>query len=129
MLCRNIKEYDRFENGSTSSCDLPDYCDGQNPVCMDSYKEDMTSCDGSQGLCRKGECISHRLQCKAIWRGENTTVANPQCFEVLNQRGYPSGNCGLTNGHYKPCPIKDTSCGKLYCTGMPNFSDMKVGWK
>ena len=128
MLCRNIKEDDRFDGHSTSSCDLPDYCDGQNPVCVDSYKEDLTSCDDSQGLCRNGECISHRLQCKAIWRGETTTVANPQCFELLNKRGDSSGHCGRTNGHYEPCPTKDTSCGKLYCTGMPNFYDMKVGW-
>ena len=128
-ICRNVKEDDRFDKLSSSSCDLPDYCDGRNPICVDSYKEDLTPCDDSQGLCHQGNCMSRRLQCKAIWSGETTTRANTQCYEELNRRGDSSGHCGqTTNGQYKPCPAKDTSCGKLYCTGIPNYRDMKMGW-
>ena len=125
-VCRNTKDAD---SESDSSCDLPDLCDGQSAICANTYKEDLSMCDDAQGACRKGNCKSHRLQCKLMWGGEATTiVAHLQCFQELNQRGNASGNCGPTLVGYKACHTNDTFCGKLYCQNMGDFRFPTVGW-
>jgi len=115
--------------GSTDQfCDLEDYCDGNTTQCRNTFKENGTPCQSSgSGICFKGNCKSHSLQCKTLWGNANTD-APPVCFEAINPSGFWYGNCGKSNGVYKTCPDEDVMCGTLQCTVAKPSNYPVIGW-
>lgn len=113
---------------SMNSCDLPEYCDGQNPSCpADFFVQNGLSCpDAPEDYCYNGYCGSRNQHCQFIW-GKSGQSAASECYQ-LNQYGSAAGNCGLDqqSNSYKRCDKEDTTCGRLQCTHQnerPEFGD------
>ncbi|KAJ6667233.1 hypothetical protein lerEdw1_017211 [Lerista edwardsae] len=98
----------------TSTCDLPEYCNGDIEWCPnDFYIQDGAPCkDGS--YCYHGSCSTHYEQCQEIF-GWNATVASQDCFAKVNSQGDRFGNCGLTHGVYTKCTDENSLCGRIQC--------------
>ncbi|CAH8545603.1 unnamed protein product [Dicrocoelium dendriticum] len=125
-ICRNV----------TSTCDLPEYCDGLTQWCPpDVYKADGIACsteEGSKSYCIRGGCRESDSWCRVLW-GKTARIAHPSCFHE-NGRRHSDGkvdqvaNCGKRRppegerweGAKSWPPIEcaswyDTECGRLWC--------------
>jgi hypothetical protein len=113
---------------SMNSCDLPEFCDGENPKCpADFFVSNGLACpDAPDDYCYNGYCGSRDKHCQFIW-GKSGQSAAPECY-LLNQYGSAAGNCGLDkeSNSYIRCDKEDTSCGRLQCSHLnerPEFGD------
>ncbi|XP_022902425.2 disintegrin and metalloproteinase domain-containing protein 12 isoform X4 [Onthophagus taurus] len=115
--CDNCKLKERGEvcRDSTSDCDLPEQCSGDNGDCPpDLYKKNGSPC-GEKGYCFNGMCPTLAIQCEQIW-GYGGIGANIQCFDQFNSQGFASGHCGIdANGKYIKCSHENVKCGSLQC--------------
>lgn len=104
--------------GSADSCDLPEYCDGQNAFCPeDFYIMDGLPCNGA--YCYEGRCQTYDFQCKHLFAPDPATKADDICFEHANTRGNLFGNCGLdSRGRPIKCTVENAMCGKVQCTNV-----------
>ncbi|XP_063149447.1 disintegrin and metalloproteinase domain-containing protein 20-like [Candoia aspera] len=108
----------------TSSCDLPEYCDGLSERCPeDVYVQDGAPCsDGA--YCYHGNCNTHDKQCKTIF-GSTATVASDVCFREMNGKGDRFGNCGLKYKNYKKCKAENILCGRIQCENVENLPSLE----
>uniref|UniRef100_A0A1I7RQQ1 Disintegrin and metalloproteinase domain-containing protein 28 n=1 Tax=Bursaphelenchus xylophilus TaxID=6326 RepID=A0A1I7RQQ1_BURXY len=113
---------------ATSSCDLPEYCDGENPKCPpDFFVQNGLACpDAPEDFCYEGQCGSRDHQCQYIW-GETGKNSDKDCY-TMNVYGNANGNCGYDprTERYSPCRPADQECGRLHCTQLserPVFGD------
>ncbi|KAI6201966.1 Disintegrin and metalloproteinase domain-containing protein 12 [Aphelenchoides besseyi] len=113
---------------STNSCDLPEFCDGENPKCpADFFVQNGLPCPNApEDSCYNGYCGSRDQHCQFIW-GPSGKNAAPECY-VFNQHGSTAGNCGFDQKVqlYKRCEKRDITCGRLQCFHMnerPEFGD------
>ncbi|KAJ6667234.1 hypothetical protein lerEdw1_017212 [Lerista edwardsae] len=98
----------------TSTCDLPEYCNGVSEWCpSDYYVQNGAPCKAG-AYCYNGSCTTHNEQCQEIF-GRKATVASQDCFRKVNVLGDRFGNCGLTHGTYRKCIAKDILCGRIQC--------------
>ncbi|XP_066878898.1 disintegrin and metalloproteinase domain-containing protein 2 isoform X2 [Kogia breviceps] len=101
---------------STDECDLSEYCNGTSAACQeDLYVQDGHPCAENQWVCVNGKCMNGIKQCSEIF-GEGSGFGTQECFDQLNSKTDPSGNCGSTASGYTQCNPKDVRCGKLLCT-------------
>ncbi|XP_026978690.1 disintegrin and metalloproteinase domain-containing protein 2 [Sagmatias obliquidens] len=101
---------------STDECDLSEYCNGTSAACQeDLYVQDGHPCAENQWICVNGKCMNGIKQCLEIF-GEGSGFGTQQCFDQLNSKTDPSGNCGSNASGYTQCNPKDVRCGKLLCT-------------
>ncbi|XP_059942014.1 disintegrin and metalloproteinase domain-containing protein 2-like [Mesoplodon densirostris] len=101
---------------STDECDLSEYCNGTSAACQeDLYVQDGHPCAENQWICVNGKCMNGIKQCSEIF-GEGSGFGTQECFDQLNSKTDPSGNCGSTASGYTQCNPKDVRCGKLLCT-------------
>ncbi|XP_007178480.1 disintegrin and metalloproteinase domain-containing protein 2 [Balaenoptera acutorostrata] len=101
---------------STDECDLSEYCNGTSAACQeDLYVQDGHPCAENQWVCVNGRCMNGIKQCSEIF-GEGSGFGTQECFDQLNSKTDPSGNCGSTASGYTQCNPKDVRCGKLLCT-------------
>ncbi|KFW97205.1 Disintegrin and metalloproteinase domain-containing protein 9, partial [Phalacrocorax carbo] len=99
-------------------CDLPEYCNGSNAYCPDDvYIMNGYPCDNMKAYCYYGVCQSFDSQCESIY-GKGARKAPDLCFEKANIKGDRFGNCGMSGGVYKKCPVQHSLCGKLQCTSV-----------
>ncbi|XP_035752472.1 disintegrin and metalloproteinase domain-containing protein 9 [Egretta garzetta] len=120
LCCKNCKfEVAGVECRSKMDfCDLPEYCNGSNAYCPDDvYIMNGYPCDNMRAYCYYGVCQSFDSQCESIY-GKGARKAPDICFEKANIKGDRFGNCGITGGVYKKCPIQHSLCGKLQCTSV-----------
>ncbi|KAJ6644676.1 hypothetical protein lerEdw1_013663 [Lerista edwardsae] len=98
----------------TSTCDLPEYCNGDSELCPNNfYVQDGAPCkDGT--YCYHGSCSTHYEQCQEIF-GWKAAVASQDCFTKVNSQGDRFGNCGLTHGVYTKCTDENSLCGRIQC--------------
>ncbi|XP_009474030.1 PREDICTED: disintegrin and metalloproteinase domain-containing protein 9-like [Nipponia nippon] len=120
LCCKNCK----FKvagtecRSKTDFCDLPEYCNGSNAYCPDDvYIMNGYPCDNMKAYCYYGVCQSFDSQCESIY-GKGARKAPDVCFEKANIKGDRFGNCGMTGGTYKKCPVQHSLCGKLQCTSV-----------
>ncbi|CAD5213693.1 unnamed protein product [Bursaphelenchus okinawaensis] len=113
---------------SYNSCDLPEYCDGENPKCPpDFFVQNGLHCpDAPEDYCYEGQCGSRDQQCQYIW-GETGKNSEKDCYR-MNVYGNANGNCGYDprTERYAPCEPVNKECGRLHCTQLserPVFGD------
>uniref|UniRef100_UPI00358E052D disintegrin and metalloproteinase domain-containing protein 12-like isoform X2 n=1 Tax=Myxine glutinosa TaxID=7769 RepID=UPI00358E052D len=104
--------------GSTSMCDLPEYCNGVVPVCPPNvYLLDGSPCEENSAYCYNGMCRTHEQQCNSLW-GPGAKPAPDICFTRVNSAGDKYGNCGKDSvGRHMKCKPSDVKCGKIQCQG------------
>uniref|UniRef100_UPI00358FE351 disintegrin and metalloproteinase domain-containing protein 12-like n=1 Tax=Myxine glutinosa TaxID=7769 RepID=UPI00358FE351 len=90
--------------GSTSMCDLPEYCNGVVPVCPPNvYLLDGSPCEENSAYCYNGMCRTHEQQCNSLW-GPGAKPAPDICFTRVNSAGDKYGNCGKDSvGRHMKC--------------------------
>ncbi|NXD11116.1 ADAM9 protein, partial [Nothocercus nigrocapillus] len=99
-------------------CDLPEYCNGSYAYCPDDvYIMNGYPCNNRKEYCYYGVCQSFDSQCESIY-GKGARKAPDLCFEKANIKGDRFGNCGMTGGVYKKCPVQHSLCGKIQCTSV-----------
>ncbi|TMS36127.1 hypothetical protein L596_003375 [Steinernema carpocapsae] len=112
---------------AANSCDLPEYCDGENNHCPgDFYVQDGFPCpDNKEDYCYNGKCGNRSDQCRYLW-GKNGVSRENECYQ-LNMRASFYGNCGYESGdRYPACRQEDVMCGRLHCQDTnerPEFGD------
>ncbi|XP_050432862.1 disintegrin and metalloproteinase domain-containing protein unc-71 isoform X2 [Adelges cooleyi] len=105
---------------SSSECDLPEFCAGDNGECpADVYKKNGSPCGMDGGFCYMGECPTLNSQCEQIW-GYGGVSSDKQCYDEFNTKGSMSGHCGMVVDEtgatsYLKCDIKNVYCGSLQC--------------
>ncbi|XP_015679002.1 disintegrin and metalloproteinase domain-containing protein 20-like [Protobothrops mucrosquamatus] len=108
----------------TSSCDLPEYCNGTSERCP----EDVHVLDGvpcSDGAyCYNGNCNTHDKQCKTIF-GSKAIAASDVCFQEMNTKGDRFGNCGLKYKNYKKCKVENILCGRIQCENVKKLPSLE----
>ncbi|KAL3073605.1 hypothetical protein niasHS_017172 [Heterodera schachtii] len=111
-----------------NECDLPEYCDGTNPICPpDFFVQDGHTCPKNlEDFCYQGVCGSREGQCRFIW-GPTAKNSIAECY-AYNEYGSFSGNCGYdqTKDQYHRCKKSDVTCGRLQCqheSERPVFGD------
>ncbi|XP_049628626.1 disintegrin and metalloproteinase domain-containing protein 20-like [Suncus etruscus] len=110
-LCREVE----------SECDLPEWCNGTYHECPeDVYVQGGISCKGG-GFCYGKRCKNREEQCRGIF-GNQAKSASLTCYVDVNNRGDRFGNCGYNATLYKPCPIKDSLCGRIQCENIETIS-------
>ncbi|XP_007450224.1 PREDICTED: disintegrin and metalloproteinase domain-containing protein 2-like isoform X3 [Lipotes vexillifer] len=91
---------------STDECDLSEYCNGTSAACQeDLYVQDGHPCAESQWICVNGKCMNGIKQCLEIF-GEGSGFGTQECFDQLNSKTDPSGNCGSNASGYTQCNPK-----------------------
>jgi hypothetical protein len=105
---------------SRSTCDVPEYCDGESGDCpADGYLVDGILC-GIKGQCWKGNCSDSEQQCKSLW-GPDAHAAEEPCYD-FNEKGLEYGNCGRNrNGDFNKCESENKKCGTLHCRNGVNL--------
>ncbi|KGL84689.1 Disintegrin and metalloproteinase domain-containing protein 9, partial [Tinamus guttatus] len=99
-------------------CDLPEYCNGSYAYCPDDvYIMNGYPCNNRKEYCYYGVCQNFDSQCESIY-GKGARKAPDVCFEKANIKGDRFGNCGMTGGAYKKCPVEHSLCGKIQCTSV-----------
>ncbi|XP_070590574.1 disintegrin and metalloproteinase domain-containing protein 20-like [Erythrolamprus reginae] len=108
----------------TSSCDLPEYCNGTSERCPEDFHVlDGTPCsDGA--YCYNGNCNTHDKQCKTIF-GKRAIAASKVCFRKINTKGDRFGNCGLSYKHYKKCKVENVLCGRIQCENVRRLPSLE----
>ncbi|XP_075390634.1 disintegrin and metalloproteinase domain-containing protein 8 isoform X3 [Tenrec ecaudatus] len=93
VLCRPAKD----------TCDLAEYCDGQQPECPeDDFQENGSPCPG--GYCYNGLCPTLHSACSQLW-GTGVQEAAEVCFKFK-----VSVKCQAFSG-------QADRCGVLFCRG------------
>ncbi|XP_049628628.1 disintegrin and metalloproteinase domain-containing protein 20-like [Suncus etruscus] len=97
-----------------NECDLPEWCNGTYHECPeDVYVQGGLSCKGG-GFCYGKRCNNREEQCRGIF-GNQAKSASLTCYIDVNSKGDRFGNCGFNTTFYKPCPLKDSLCGRIQC--------------
>uniref|UniRef100_A0A914HPN2 Uncharacterized protein n=1 Tax=Globodera rostochiensis TaxID=31243 RepID=A0A914HPN2_GLORO len=111
-----------------NECDLPEFCDGTNPICPpDFFVQDGHACPNApEDFCYQGVCGSREQQCRFIW-GPTAKNSIQECY-AYNEYGSFSGNCGYNQAkdQYLRCKPSDVACGRLQCqheSERPVFGD------
>uniref|UniRef100_A0A8C0DQ86 Disintegrin and metalloproteinase domain-containing protein 2 n=1 Tax=Balaenoptera musculus TaxID=9771 RepID=A0A8C0DQ86_BALMU len=95
---------------STDECDLSEYCNGTSAACQeDLYVQDGHPCAENQWVCVNGRCMNGIKQCSEIF-GEGSGFGTQECFDQLNSKTDPSGNCGSTASGYTQCNPNGHTC-------------------
>ncbi|XP_008588741.1 PREDICTED: disintegrin and metalloproteinase domain-containing protein 8 [Galeopterus variegatus] len=104
--CR-VKPAGKLCRARKDSCDLEEFCDGQQPACPeDAFQENGMPCPG--GYCFNGGCPTLAQRCQELW-GPGARPAAETCFSynmLPGCRGQSSLGTGRVN-----------RCGVLYCEG------------
>uniref|UniRef100_A0A8C9C734 Disintegrin and metalloproteinase domain-containing protein 2 n=1 Tax=Phocoena sinus TaxID=42100 RepID=A0A8C9C734_PHOSS len=88
---------------STDECDVSEYCNGTSAACQeDLYVQDGHPCAENQWICVNGKCMNGIKQCSEIF-GEGSGFGTQECFDQLNSKTDPSGNCGSNASGYTQC--------------------------
>ncbi|KAL3092343.1 hypothetical protein niasHT_026882 [Heterodera trifolii] len=109
-----------------NECDLPEYCDGTNPICPpDFFVQDGHTCPKNSEVNFR-VCGSREGQCRFIW-GPTAKNSIAECY-AYNEYGSFSGNCGYDQAkdQYHRCKKSDVTCGRLQCqheSERPVFGD------
>jgi len=99
QTCQLVTDTTTVCRAAVSSCDIPERCDGINPVCpLDTYSPPGSSCAG--GMCFELNCLSHASQCAEI---------NPEL----------SAACPFAQGDNHGTIGGPDSCGLLHCASSP----------
>uniref|UniRef100_A0A8D2ZLR9 Disintegrin and metalloproteinase domain-containing protein 9-like n=1 Tax=Scophthalmus maximus TaxID=52904 RepID=A0A8D2ZLR9_SCOMX len=103
---------------TVNTCDLPEYCNGNNAYCPDDfYIMDGLSCQNDAAYCYEGRCQTYDFQCNHLFAP--ATKAADICFKHANTAGNLFGNCGITSrGDYIKCTVENAMCGKVQCTNV-----------
>ena len=114
---------------AANSCDVPEYCDGENQWCPSDLKTaNGLSCKSNQGYCYQGECRTRDEQCKNLWFG-TAFNANDLCYARFNLRGDKHGYCKKhSETSYTPCTPQNVQCGKLWCNGHGRIEAINLGY-
>ncbi|XP_028651426.2 disintegrin and metalloproteinase domain-containing protein 8a [Erpetoichthys calabaricus] len=101
---------------SSGDCDLPEYCNGESPLCPENaFQMNGNPCKSGQGYCFNGECPTHQQHCITLW-GPGARVASNSCFQQ-NILGNKNLHCKRTSTGYQRCDPEDVKCGKIHCVG------------
>ncbi|KAF0025554.1 hypothetical protein F2P81_022435 [Scophthalmus maximus] len=105
---------------TVNTCDLPEYCNGNNAYCPDDfYIMDGLSCQNDAAYCYEGRCQTYDFQCNHLFAPDPATKAADICFKHANTAGNLFGNCGITSrGDYIKCTVENAMCGKVQCTNV-----------
>ncbi|XP_008288652.1 disintegrin and metalloproteinase domain-containing protein 9 isoform X2 [Stegastes partitus] len=105
---------------SVNTCDLPEFCDGNNASCPnDFYVMDGLPCEDNAAYCYEGRCQTYDFQCRHLFESDAARKAADICFSHANTIGDKFGNCGITSsGAFIKCTVANSMCGKVQCTNV-----------